>query len=157
MNTGLSMLVPAAYEPSWTRLDDGNFNDYPPQPGSGPAGMPGLCGDAVFVQSIAIPAGISTTMAVVPSAGNRAFLLIQNNSTATGAGNTAPNLIVAYDGPITLAAGLNLTIPPGEGIVLDRNVPANAIYVQYAGGVGIFVAQGVIHHGLKVCPPSTVQ
>ena len=158
MSTGLSMLVPAPYDPSWTRIDDGTFNDYPPgadglpyvsDPGVTPSPA-GILPDASFAVSVPIPAGTPINAALVPANLRRTFLLIQNNSTATGAGNTAPNLYIAYDGPVstTLPNGLNLTIPPGQGVIFDRRCPANAIYVLYAGGAGTFVAQGVLHQGL---------
>jgi len=154
MNTGVSMLIPFAYEPAWTRIDDGNFNDYPPDGELAPTAAAPVAGsgadyDSTFGQLVPIPSNVLTQVAILPANGKRAWLLIQNNSTA-GSGGTAPTLYVAFDGPVsgTLPVGLNLAIPAGQGILLDRRVPCNAIFVLYAGGAGTFTAQGVIGQGL---------
>lgn len=154
---GPSFLIPQAYDPSWTRLDDGNFNDYP----AGVQGVPslldaatspspgGLIPDAVFYQTVPIPGNTPASAAVLPANLRRVSLLIQNNSTP-GTGGVAPNLYVAYDGPVSpsLPNGLNLTIAPGAGILFDRRPPANAIYILYANGTAPFTAQGVIQQGM---------
>jgi len=154
MATGVNMLIPQAYEPAWTRLDDGNFNDYPPEAGGiGPAVPPSALGvaggqyDTTYGQLVPVPGNVLTQTAVLGATSKRGWLLIQNNSTT--AGGTAPNLYVAFDGPVSAATpGLFLTLAPGAGILLDRRVPNNAIYVLYAGGAGTFTAQGVIGQGL---------
>lgn len=154
MMTGVSMLVPQAYEPSWTRVDDGVFNDYPPEAGGITPAPPAtslsqIVYDTTFGQIVPIPANVLLTVAILPANSKRGFLLLQNNSTAA-AGGTAPTLYVAFDGPVsnTLPVGLNLAIPPGTGILFDRRVPSNAIFVAYAGGAGTFTAQGVAGQGL---------
>jgi hypothetical protein len=155
MDTGVSMLIPQPYEAFWTRIDDGVFNAYPPQ-GSAPMdGVPPcsvVCYDAVFTQSIPIP--FTTTVsqtALVAANSRRAWLLIQNNSAIGAAGDVLPNLYVTYDGPVPAPTVLALTILPGSGLVLDRKVPLNAIYIRwgtFTNTSGTAVAGGVLHQGL---------
>jgi hypothetical protein len=156
MDTGVSMLIPQAYEPFWTRLDDGTFNDYPPQSTSPLDGV--LSGntqidsDATFAQYIPIPfTTIVSQSALVAANARRGFLLIQNNSAIGAAGDVLPNLYVSYDGPVSAPLQLNLTIAPGSGIVLDRRPPGNAIYIRwgtFTNTSGTAVAGGVLHQGL---------
>src|SRR5881394_4110529 len=55
MDTGVSMLIPQAYEPGWTRLGDGTFNAYPPQgssPLDGTFQQSEIDSDATFAQHV---------------------------------------------------------------------------------------------------------
>jgi hypothetical protein len=149
-NFSVSMLLPLAFDPSWTQLSDGVFNDY--GPGSTPDEQAALNWqqDASFGQSLPIPLTANTLVALVAQNTNRAFLIIQNNSTATSP-DTAPTLYVAYDGPVPTPLVTNLAIPAGAGIVLDRRVPYNAIYVKwgsYTNTGGSAVVGGVLQQGL---------
>ena len=135
----------------WTRLDDGVFNAYPPTQRI-PVPCPIPCPDAIFTQSIAIPfTTIVPQVAVVGANARRATLLIQNNSAIGAAGDVLPNLYVTFDGPVPTPLQLNLTILPGSGIVLDRRVPINSIYIRwgtFTNTSGTAVAGGVLWQGL---------
>ena len=148
---GVNFLLPGPHDPSWTRLDDGAFNAYPPKP-TIPVPCPIPCPDAVFTQAIAIPfTTVVSQTALVGANARRATLLIQNNSAIGAAGDVLPNLYVAYDGPVTTPLQQNLTILPGSGIVLDRRVAINAIYIRwgtFTNTSGTAVAGGVLHQGL---------
>jgi len=155
MSTGLSMLIPQAYEIGWTALGDGIFNDYPPQ-ASAPddsllSGNTSVESDATFGQSIPIPYTTSATNALVAANARRGYLLLQNNSSGQ-AGDVLPNLYAAFDGPVPAATPyLYLTIAPGSGVVFDRRPPGNAIYVlwgTFTNTSGKAVAGGVLQQGL---------
>jgi hypothetical protein len=148
---GVNFLLPGPYDPQWTRLDDGIFNAYPPtRIDDIPCPVP--CPDAVFTQVIPIPfTTIVPQVALVAANPRRATLLIQNNSAIGAAGDVLPNLYVTYDGPVSTPLQLNLTILPGSGIVLDRRVANNAIYIRwgtFTNTSGTAVAGGVLHQGL---------
>jgi hypothetical protein len=150
-NAGVNFLIPQAWEVSWTRLDDGCFNEYPDiDAWKVSEGGAGDDDETTFGQAIPIPGNVRTDTAIIGGSGRRGFILIQNNSTATSP-DTPATLYVGYDGPINLLPlGLNLSIPPGSGLVLDRRVPSNSIYVKWAGASGgSAVTCGVIHQGLK--------
>jgi hypothetical protein len=148
---GVNFLLPGPYDPQWTRIDDGVFNAYPPTLAI-PVPCPVPCPDAVFTQAIAIPfTTVASQVALVGANARRATLLIQNNSAIGAAGDVLPNLYVTYDGPVPTPLQLNLTILPGSGIVLDRKVALNAIYVRwgtFTNTSGLAVAGGVLHQGL---------
>jgi hypothetical protein len=148
---GVNFLMPGPYDPAWTRINDGVFNAYPPQPAI-PVPCPVPCPDAVFTQAIAIPfSTIVSQVALVGANPRRATLLIQNNSAIGAAGDVLPNLYVSYDGPPSGPLQQNLTILPGSGIVLDRKVASNAIYIRwgtFTNTSGTAVAGGVLHQGL---------
>ena len=154
MYTGPNFLIPLAFEVSWTGLREA-FNDYPQNFDSDgnltPVGVEAANtppADGSEAQYVPIPYNVPAQTALVAANPNRTFLLIQNNSTA-GSGGTAPNLLVSYDGPVQTAnPQLNLTIYPGAGIVLDRRVPTNAIYVAWVGAAPPFTGGGVLHQGL---------
>src|SRR2546429_5673183 len=109
MDTGVSMLIPQAYEPGWTRLGDGTFNAYPPQGSSPQDGtfQSEIDSDATFAQHIPIPFNsLVAQTAIVAANSRRGFLLIQNNSNGA-AGDVLPNLYVTYDGPVPTPLQLN--------------------------------------------------
>jgi len=163
------MLIPEPYDPSWTALNDGVFNDYPPPPPPPPAAAPSGSVAAQIAGAItqsmppvAVPNGTALwknpTVAtgiplspansglVLPANIKRNLLIIQNTSVAAaGAGNTAPTLYVNFGAAATAASALAFTA--GQGIVLDYIVPRNEIYVLFAGGSGTFTASGVIQQG----------
>lgn len=157
MNTGLSMLIPQAYDACWTRIDDGVFNDYPPLASSDTDGVLSAASsaaesDATFGQAIPIPFTVSTQNALIAANSRRGFLLIQNNSGGQS-GDTLPNLYVTFDGPVATSSPIaqNLVIAPGAGIVFDRRPPGNAIYVKwgtFTNTSGLAVAGGVLWQGL---------
>lgn len=139
-----NMLVPHAHEVAWTALKGGVFNDYPP--------LAALEEDVevrvrnTLGQAIAIPPTVPTNWAVLPACTRRGFLIIQNNSTA-GSGGVAPNLYVAYDGPVG-TPGQCLTLAPGQSVVLDSYVPFNAIYVKWGTFTNPATIAGVVHQGI---------
>lgn len=149
---GVNFLMPGPHDPQWTRLDDGTFNAYPPQPAADAVPCPPLCNDALFYQTIPIPfTTIVAQTALVVANARRGALIIQNNSAIGAAGDVLPNLYVTYDGPVPTPTQLTLTILPGSGIVLDRRVPLNAIYIRwgtFTNTSGTAVAGGVLQQGL---------
>lgn len=92
-------------------------------------------------------------LVVVPANPKRNLLVIQNNSSATGAGNVAPTLVMALDGPIPSAAinppiaAQYLNFPPGQGLVLTTRVPTNDLYFVWTTGTGTFVQGGMVLTG----------
>lgn len=153
-STGLSMLIPQAYDASWTGLREGEiFNAYPP---SNVPQLDGVLSDNTYGQVVPIPFSTSQAFlqnALLPASSRRGYLLIQNNSVIGGASDVLPNLYIAYDGPVstTLPLGLNKVIAPGTGLVLDRRVPGNAIYAKwgtFTNTSGTAFAGGVIEQGL---------
>jgi hypothetical protein len=158
VGVNLNMLIPLPYEVAWTRVDDGYFNDYPAgfTDDAGNPVVPGgvltsALSDTTEGQTVGIPASVSTAVAIMAANVNRGYLLIENNSSATATGDIAPTLYFAYDGPVPLPLILAKAIPPQSGLVLDRRVPANAIYVAWGPSVntgGSVVQGGVIEQGL---------
>lgn len=97
--------------------------------------------------AIPIPGGFAGQILYASS--RRTFVLIQNNSSAVSP-NTAPNLIVGLDGPVSTAfPALYLNLIPGQGILLDQAVVNNAIYVAFSGGSSPTVVGGVCWVGYK--------
>lgn len=125
-------LIPDANDPVWTQLGVGAFNARP---------LPGP-GVRQFVNKLrmtnSVPIGATTvvTAALVGANEQRALLILQNNSTATVAGDSAPTFFFGFGTQPQI--GYALALPPGVGIVLDVRVPADAIYVAF----GPFVNAG---------------
>jgi hypothetical protein len=100
---------------------------------------------------IALTPGTPTSQPIVIADNYRNLLIIQNNSTATAAGDVAPNLYINVDGPVNVAAGaFALLFPPGFGIFMDERILSNALYVAFAGAVNTgnsVVTAGVLTYG----------
>jgi hypothetical protein len=142
----MKSLIPdgeAASDTSWTLLGHGAFNERQ------------MVGNTrQFVNKLrmtnSVPIGPTTdvTAALVGTNENRALLILQNNSTATVAGDTAPTMFFGFG--TQPAVGFDLALPPGVGIVLDVRVPADAIYVAFGPFVnagGSVLVQGVCKEG----------
>jgi hypothetical protein len=138
------VLIPDANDPVWTQLGVGAFNARP---------LPGIQGARQFVNKLrmtnSVPIGSSTavTAAVVGANEQRALLILQNNSTATGP-DSAPTFFFGFG--TQPQVGFSLALPPGVGIVLDVRVPSDAIYVAFGpsvNGGGTRVIQGVCAEG----------
>lgn len=97
------------------------------------------------VQSVPILAGTPSNTPVLSLNLKRNLLIIQNNSTATGAGNTAPNFYVGFNSQAQV--GLSLTLLPGGGILYDIICPRDSVYITIAGGAGVFVTAGMVQQG----------
>ena len=136
----------------------------PSQPVPLPASSPGASG-APATDGLSIPFGESnntwqnpTTFQLVPiidsspsatpvlsQNAKRNMLLIQNNSSATGAGNTAPTFYIGFNNQAQV--GLSLALAPGAGVLFDIICPRDSVYVTIAGGVGVFTVAGVVGQG----------
>ena len=97
------------------------------------------------VQGVPIVAATPANIPVLSLNLKRNLLLIQNNSTATGAGNTAPTFYVSFNSQAQV--GLSLALLPGGGVLYDIICPRDSVYITIAGGVGVFVVAGVVQQG----------
>lgn len=97
------------------------------------------------LQSVPILAAQSATNPVLSLNLKRNLLLIQNNSSATGAGNTAPTFYVGFNSQAQV--GLSLALAPGAGILYDIICPRDSVFITIAGGAGVFTVAGVVQQG----------
>lgn len=141
---GRCLIPNTGYDPSWTQLGRGAFNARP---------LPGP-GVRQFVNKLrmtnSVPIGSTTvvTAALIGANEQRSLLILQNNSTATVAGDSAPTFFFGFG--TQPQVGYSLALPPGVGIVLDVRVPADAIYVAFGAFVnagGSVRIQGVAAEG----------
>lgn len=135
----LNALIPQAYEIAWTDLDLPPFNIRVP------------CEGDQYIQ-LGLGATLPIPYCVLPPQPKRRYLLIQNNSVATGAGGVAPNLYVSFDGPAQ-TNGLNLFLFPGASLTLNINVPKNAIFLAWGTSTAPVSIAGVLHVGLRDSGP----
>lgn len=148
------MLMPSSYDVEWTGLQE-VFNDYPPPPPPIPAAAAATVGAVAAASnppngrhSVTVPisAGQSSTSAVLPANAKRRSLIIQNNSTATTAGDVAPTFYFNFNTQAVI--GLSIALPPGnQGIVLDENVSSDSLYITIGPEVntgGSVVVQGCV-------------
>jgi hypothetical protein len=151
-------LVPQAYEPQWTNLDDGVvLNDNPSAwvadqnaalplqaPfGDGGSGWQNPCA----THSIPVSEDSGGVLAILTQNLKRNLLIIQNNSTAT-APDAAPIFYISFGQLAQQGQGLGL--PPGVGIVLDIICPRDAVYLTIGPSVDTgssVVTQGVVVEG----------
>lgn len=158
--TDQQWLMPQAYEPEWTNLDDGVIlND-------NPSAWVQSQNDAVAVQApfgdggsdwqnpcsahtIPIAGNSGGVLAVLTQNLKRNLLVIQNNSTAT-APDAAPTFYVGFGQIAQVGQGLGL--PPGVGVVFDIVCPRNAVYItigpQVNTGNTVVVQGAVVEGGL---------
>lgn len=146
MHGGVNFLLPdLASDVGWTMLQQGAFNDYPVAAESDLDLA--LRAGTTYAQAIGVSAAVSRYAAILPANPHRGFLIFQNNS-AAGDSGTAPILYVSYDGPVNLGfLPGNLTVQPGQTILLDRRVPINAIFVAWGESTGSPTVGAVIHQG----------
>jgi hypothetical protein len=123
----------------------------PVNPGSGGDGLSIPYGSSTVpwqnpttVQSVPILATTPSNTPVLSLNMKRNLLIIQNNSSA-GSGNTAPNFYVGFNAQPQI--GLSLTLTPGAGILFDIICPRDSIYITVAGGAGTFTVAGVVVQG----------
>jgi len=158
-----SMLMPQAYDASWTALNDGVFNDYPPPPSAaqlaaqltnGSAGQVPVPNGTVpwtnptDAASTPITTATPSGVAVLQGNAKRNLLIIQNNSIATTAGDTTPDFWIEF-GRAALV-NFSIRIKPGEGLVLDTICPRSQLYVTIGpfSNVGLStIVAGVITQG----------
>ena len=98
------------------------------------------------LQSIPIVAATPANIPVLSLNLKRNLLLIQNNSIATGAGNTAPTFYIGFNSQAQVGLSLAL-LPGGAGVLYDIICPRDSVYVTIAGGVGVFTVAGVVQQG----------
>lgn len=98
------------------------------------------------LQSVPIVASTPANQPVLSLNLKRNLLLIQNNSSATGAGNTAPIFYVGFNSQAQVGLSLAL-LPGGAGVLYDIICPRDSVYITIAGGVGIFTVAGVVQQG----------
>ncbi len=137
-------LIPDANDPVWTQLGVGAFNARP-LPGPG---VRQFVNKLRMTNSVPIGSTTAVTAALVGANEQRALLILQNNSTATVAGDSAPTFFFGFGTQPQI--GYALALPPGVGIVLDVRVPADAIYVAFGPFVntgGSTKIQGVCAEG----------
>jgi hypothetical protein len=153
-------LVPNSWEPQWTNIEDGVvLNDNPS------AWQQAQASDAIALQapfgdgnsgwqnpcdahSVPISANSGGVLAILTQNPKRNFLLLQNNSTATNAGDTAPDFYFGFGQVPQIGQGLKLS--PGQGVAFDMVVPRNAIYLTQgpiSNGFGSVLAMGVVVEG----------
>jgi hypothetical protein len=140
------VLIPdgeAASDPSWTVMGFGAF-----------ASRQDIGNARQYVNKLrmtnTVPIGPTTlsTRALVGVNEQRALLILQNNSDATVAGDTAPTMYFGFG--TQPVVGQDLALPPGVGLVLDVRCPADAIYVAFGPFVnagGSTVIQGMVKEG----------
>lgn len=76
-----------------------------------------------------IPPNVNTTAVFLCGDQNRAFMLLQNNNTATN----GTNLLINIDGPVDITnPGFYLNLAPGVGLLLDEAIFVNPIYLAWA-------------------------
>lgn len=98
------------------------------------------------LQSVPIVAGTPANVPVLSLNLKRNLLLIQNNSSATGAGNTAPTFYVGFNSQAQVGLALAL-LPGGAGVLYDIICPRDSVYITIAGGVGVYTVAGVVQQG----------
>ena len=96
-------------------------------------------------QLVPILASSPSATPILSQNAKRNMLLIQNNSSATGAGNTAPTFYIAFNSQASV--GTSLALAPGAGILFDIICPRDSVYLTIAGGAGVFVTAGVVGQG----------
>jgi len=95
-----------------------------------------------------INVGTPTNTPVLAANLNRNMLLIQNNSSASVAGDTPPTLYVEFGR--AAVPPYSLALSPGEGILFDVICPRSQIYVAYGPFVntgGSVIIAGTIVQG----------
>lgn len=98
---------------------------------------------------------LATTPANIPVLSlnlKRNMLLIQNNSSASGTGNTAPTFYIAFNAQAQVGVSLAL-LPGGNGILFDIICPRDSVYLTIAGGAGTYTVSGCVGQG-TYSPPS---
>lgn len=98
------------------------------------------------LQSVPIIASTPANTPVLSLNLKRNLLLIQNNSSATGAGNTAPTFYVGFNSQPQVGLALAL-LPGGAGVLFDIICPRDSVYILISGGVGVFTVAGVAIQG----------
>lgn len=164
-------LVPTeAYDVSWTRLDDGFLHQRAQDPSADGYAQDHANDQATNEwdwlsngRSIVISPSTPTSQPVLLADNYRNLLIIQNTSqllTGAAAGDTTPILYVNVDGPVVLptaatgttaaSGNFSLVFPAGFGIVLDKRVLTNALYVAYSSFTntdGKVAVGGVLTYG----------
>jgi hypothetical protein len=141
---GRCLIPNTGYDLSWTQLGRGAFNERP-LPSQG---VRQFVNKLRMTNSVPIGSTTAVTAALVGTNEQRALLVLQNNSTATVAGDTAPTFFFGFGAQPQV--GYSLALPPGVGIVLDVRVPSDAIYVAFGPFVnagGSTKIQGVCAEG----------
>jgi hypothetical protein len=142
---GFNMLMPLAYDPEWTQLDDGVFNAYQGSIGGTQTATGGYVNPN---RSATIPIGPSTqsNQALVAANPKRVSILMQNNSTTDPTtSDIAPTMYFNFGA--TANVGIGIGLAPGVGLVLDNNVQADSLYVTLGPSVntaGSVVIQGAV-------------
>lgn len=151
-------LIPQAWEPQWTDLNDGVvLNDNPSawtQAQNDSVALQAPFGDGssawqnpCATHSIPLSANSGGVLAILTQNLKRNLLIVQNNSTAT-APDAAPVFYVSFGQLAQIGQGLGL--PPGVGIVLDIICPRDAVYLTIGPSIDTgdsVVVQGVVVEG----------
>lgn len=153
-------LIPSPYDPEWTAVNQGVYNDGPGGGGYGNAG--GSIADPTVAPPLPAPPPpgyqnpcASSTIPITSVAGStgspllvanprRNLLILQNNSFAAVPGDTPPVLWFSFGRPAVVGQcqGLAAATVPfgiGEGIVLDVVVPRDSLYIAFGPSSGLSV------------------
>lgn len=102
---------------------------------------------AVPSSRLPIAPNVNTVLQFLAGDPDRALLIIQNNEPTGGA-----TLLVSFDPINTGSSAYYLNFGPGGfGILLDRNLPSNPIYVAWSGNATV---GGMIMYGSKSPTPA---
>lgn len=105
-----------------------------------------------------IPSSVSTQQPLLLADNYRNLLILQNLSNLTVSTDVAPNLLIAYDGPVVPVSNGSVTLPqavalngitlqPGVSLLLDERVPTNSIYVAWGTSLGTPLFAGSCSYG----------
>lgn len=161
--TDQEWLLPQAYWPTWTNLDDGVIlNDNPSAwkasqndalPIQAPFGDGGSnWQNPCSTHTIPISGNSGGALAILTQNLKRNLLVIQNNSTATSP-DAAPTFYIGFGQLAQIGQGMAL--PPGVGVVFDIVCPRDAVYLTIGPAVnsgGTVVTQGCVVEG-GLTPP----
>lgn len=165
-------LIPSPYDPDWTAVNAGVYNDGPGGAGYGNAGG-SLADPAAVAAPLPTPPATgyrnpctSSTIPIVGAASGtpilvanerRSLMVLQNNSFATAAGDVPPVLWFAFGRPAVPGqcqglAAATVANGVGEGIVLDVVVPRDSLYVTFGPSIntgGTVQVLGAVTEGIN--------
>lgn len=176
-------LIPSPYDPDWTPLNQGVYNDGPGGGGYGNAGgsvaaalpappvpssnipiaaSPGPNGMVPWVNPVSgygFP--FSSAQCVLTKNPNRAGLILQNLSTGLTAADVGSTLYYSFGRPAVVGQSLGLAPGvlggPGIALVLDYVCPADSLYVAFGPAVGAGTTVGAVEEMAHSPQPSPGQ
>lgn len=160
------------YDVAWTRLDHRFFNQTASNETDFQQAISNFVPDHDLTneydwvsngQLLPITLGTPTQQPLLLADNYRNLILVQNNSSAV-APDTAPNLFMSINGPVTFSTQLvgtpvpapvsfsvnAITFAPGVGLLLDERIFANAIYFAwgaFANSGNTVLVNGICAYG----------